>query len=131
MIKHKKKDPMHAYCSKCNVDCENDMNFMIHQIESSKHSRLTARARNELLTMLLVCCPVCGMEVSPTCPLATYHHLTVAKFKSTGGRDRHVEIVGSTPVLILSVLTTFRAMQVTSASPAEAVRLSSLELQHL
>ena len=39
MIKHKKKDSEHAYCGKCDVDCDDDMQLMIHQIESSKHSK--------------------------------------------------------------------------------------------
>ena len=39
MIKHKKKDPDHAYCKKCKLDCADDMFLLIHQIESPKHSR--------------------------------------------------------------------------------------------
>jgi len=38
MIKHKVKDPDHDYCKRCDVDCEDDMAYLIHQIQSPKHS---------------------------------------------------------------------------------------------
>lgn len=40
MVKHKKEDPEHAYCSKCDVDCDDDMGYMIHQMESKRHSMM-------------------------------------------------------------------------------------------
>ncbi|RMZ88744.1 hypothetical protein DV736_g4025, partial [Chaetothyriales sp. CBS 134916] len=46
MIRHKKNDPDHFYCHKCNEDFENDTEYMIHQILSVKHT----------------VCPSCGME---------------------------------------------------------------------
>ncbi|RMD43558.1 hypothetical protein DV735_g1573, partial [Chaetothyriales sp. CBS 134920] len=46
MIRHKKNDPDHFYCQKCDEDCENDTEYMIHQILSPRHT----------------VCPSCGME---------------------------------------------------------------------
>lgn len=46
MKKHKEKDPDHFYCKRCNVDCEDDTEFLIHQIISPKH----------------LACPTCGAE---------------------------------------------------------------------
>jgi hypothetical protein len=40
MIKHKKKDPEHAYCAKCDLDFEDDIEMMEHEIRSNKHSNL-------------------------------------------------------------------------------------------
>lgn len=67
MKKHKEKDPDHFYCKRCNVDCEDDTEFLIHQIISPKH----------------IACPTCGAEfegdsardihvevVSPSCAVS-------------------------------------------------------------
>lgn len=41
MKKHKAKDPAHCdfYCNKCDEDCNDDTEYLIHQIISPKHSR--------------------------------------------------------------------------------------------
>lgn len=39
MITHKKKDPTHSYCARCDVDCADDMLLFIHQLGSSAHSK--------------------------------------------------------------------------------------------
>lgn len=39
---HKKKEPSHEYCHKCDVDCEDDSELLIHMIESGKHSKALA-----------------------------------------------------------------------------------------
>jgi len=39
MIKHKIKAPEHDYCAKCKVDCQDDLDYLIHQIQSPKHSQ--------------------------------------------------------------------------------------------
>ncbi|RMZ75364.1 hypothetical protein DV738_g5528, partial [Chaetothyriales sp. CBS 135597] len=46
MIRHKKKDPDHFYCQKCDEDYDDDTEYMIHQILSPRHT----------------VCPSCGME---------------------------------------------------------------------
>ncbi|KAK5049068.1 hypothetical protein LTR84_005491 [Exophiala bonariae] len=46
MIAHKKRDPDHSYCERCDVDCDDDMLYFIHQLGSQAHN----------------CCPVCGTE---------------------------------------------------------------------
>ena len=46
MRKHKIKDTDHFYCKRCDVDCEDDMSYLIHQIVSAKH----------------IACPECGAE---------------------------------------------------------------------
>ena len=38
MIQHKIKEPAHEYCKRCDVDCEDDMEYLIHQMNNSKHS---------------------------------------------------------------------------------------------
>lgn len=38
MITHKKKDTDHSYCARCDVDCEDDMLYFIHQLGSPAHS---------------------------------------------------------------------------------------------
>ena len=43
MMMHKKKEPSHEYCHKCDVDCEDDSDLLIHMIESGKHSKRPAR----------------------------------------------------------------------------------------
>lgn len=44
MMMHKKKEPNHEYCHKCDVDCEDDSDLLIHMIESGKHSKRRARS---------------------------------------------------------------------------------------
>lgn len=39
MKTHKRKEPSHEYCHKCDVDCEDDSDLLIHMIESGKHSK--------------------------------------------------------------------------------------------
>lgn len=46
MKKHKTKDPDHFYCKRCDHDCEDDMDYLYHQIVSYKH----------------IACPQCGTE---------------------------------------------------------------------
>ena len=71
---HKKKEPSHEYCHKCDVDCEDDAELLIHMIESDKHSKALA-IRIVLLAWwsMLVVCPMCGME-----------------FKSNAGLEAHI-----------------------------------------
>ena len=38
MRKHKIKEPSHEYCKRCDIDCEDNMEYLIHQIMSQKHS---------------------------------------------------------------------------------------------
>ena len=38
MIKHKIKEPAHDYCKRCDQDCNDDLDFLIHQISSPNHS---------------------------------------------------------------------------------------------
>ena len=40
MISHKKRDVDHSYCDLCDVDCEDDLIFFIHQLGSPLHSEL-------------------------------------------------------------------------------------------
>ena len=75
MVKHKVKDPVHSYCKKCDVDCKDDLEYLIHQIESSNHGELALES-NLLISRLPVACPICGRE-----------------FQSKSGRDSHVELV--------------------------------------
>ncbi|GES60038.1 C2H2 finger domain protein [Aspergillus terreus] len=46
MKKHKKDDPEHEYCSRCDEDFDDDEHLLIHKIKSDKH----------------VVCPICGLE---------------------------------------------------------------------
>ena len=46
MIRHKVKEPDHSYCKVCDVDCENDMLYFIHQLASPAHSKLTETSWN-------------------------------------------------------------------------------------
>jgi hypothetical protein len=39
MKAHKKKEPSHEYCHRCDVDCEDDSDLLIHMIESGRHSK--------------------------------------------------------------------------------------------
>jgi hypothetical protein len=39
MKAHKRREPSHEYCHKCNVDCEDDLDLLIHMIESGRHSK--------------------------------------------------------------------------------------------
>jgi Zinc finger, C2H2 type len=75
MKAHKKKEPSHEYCHKCDVDCEDDSDLLIHMIESGKHSkRLTGFFFRPTLTFASqVVCPMCGME-----------------FKSNAGLEAHI-----------------------------------------
>lgn len=132
MIKHKKKDPEHAYCRKCDIDCSDDMQLMIHQIESPKHSKLLGRIYFcQSLTTYSVCCPVCGMEVRLLPHHGIDYRLILLQFKSAGGRDRHVEVVGcfllgsSSSILIRPSI-----MHPINVFPVEVARLSSLAPQH-
>jgi hypothetical protein len=52
MIAHKKKDPNHSYCERCDVDCEDDMLYFIHQLGSSAHSKLSPIVFRHPLTNL-------------------------------------------------------------------------------
>lgn len=46
MKKHKEIDPEHEYCTKCDIDFEDETRFLIHKIQDGKH----------------IACPVCGIE---------------------------------------------------------------------
>lgn len=86
MKTHKKKEPSHEYCHRCDVDCEDDAELLIHMIESDRH-RKSATAASLPDTMancepLIVVCPICGIE-----------------FKSNGGLESHISQVGSRSVL--------------------------------
>jgi hypothetical protein len=52
MRKHKEKDPDHFYCKRCDFDAEDDVSYLIHQIEGSNGKH--------------ICCPVCGEEFEGT-----------------------------------------------------------------
>jgi hypothetical protein len=39
MKAHKKREPSHEYCSRCDVDCEDDSELLIHMIESGRHGK--------------------------------------------------------------------------------------------
>lgn len=51
MKKHKAKadDEVHEhYCKKCDEDCEDDIAYLIHQIQSRKHSKLLSLTSHSL-----------------------------------------------------------------------------------
>lgn len=76
MIAHKKKDPDHSYCDRCDVDCEDDMHFFIHQLGSPAHSKCCLSVFWHYPHLSIDCCPVCGSE-----------------YKSVAARDIHLEQV--------------------------------------
>lgn len=43
MIEHKIKEPTHEYCKRCDVDCEDDIAYLIHQMNNPKHSEYRSR----------------------------------------------------------------------------------------
>ncbi|KAJ9613211.1 hypothetical protein H2200_003153 [Cladophialophora chaetospira] len=87
MIRHKIKEPNHAYCKICNVDCKDDMLFFIHQLGSSNH----------------VCCPICALEFKSAgardAHVSSYHRAATnvecagceEKFKSGAALMFHIE----------------------------------------
>lgn len=46
MKRHKESDPEHEYCSRCDMDFEDDMRFLVHKLRGEKH----------------IACPVCGLD---------------------------------------------------------------------
>ncbi|KEF52900.1 uncharacterized protein A1O9_10806 [Exophiala aquamarina CBS 119918] len=75
MISHKKKDPDHSYCDRCDVDCEDDMLYFIHQLGSPAHN----------------CCPVCGTEYNSVAARDIHveqQHRTSQKLECAGCKTR-------------------------------------------
>lgn len=73
MLAHKKKDPKHHYCAQCDVDCDDDLAFFIHQLGSSNHSGFLVGSKLLADTdHLPVCCPVCAKEVECLPPMEEY-----------------------------------------------------------
>lgn len=73
MKSHKKKDPGHEYCQRCDVDCADDSDLLIHMIESGRHSGWLPHISFCSAKRPSVVCPMCGTE-----------------FKSNAGLEAHI-----------------------------------------
>ncbi|KAF7506225.1 hypothetical protein GJ744_012117 [Endocarpon pusillum] len=81
MIMHKKKEPSHEYCHKCDVDCEDDSDLLIHMIESGKH----------------IVCPMCGVEFKSNAGLESHipqAHQQSQNLKCVGCGDKFARAAG-------------------------------------
>jgi hypothetical protein len=38
MVQHKIKEAAHDYCKRCDMDCEDDVAYLIHQMNNPRHS---------------------------------------------------------------------------------------------
>ncbi|KAL2864509.1 putative C2H2 finger domain protein [Aspergillus lucknowensis] len=87
MNKHKRTDPEHEYCAKCDLDFETQEQLLIHMIKTKKH----------------IVCPVCGIEYQSEggrdAHIRLFHRTAQnlvcygckMTFRSASGLMRHIE----------------------------------------
>ena len=77
MKRHKANEPEHAYCKKCNVDCDDWEHLVQHKVDAMQPWVQGKLKRNKGTSPVHICCEFCGED-----------------FKSFGGRKIHRMDVG-------------------------------------